>query len=297
LNRAIEEARHEILVSLDADTLLCRNTIANLVRHFADPNVAAVSGNLKAGNTRKWIARVQAIEYVCGFNLDRRALDLLNAVAVVPGAAGAWRKSAILEAGGNAHDTVAEDTDLTLAIRRRGHLILYDEEAIAYTEVPETLAGLARQRLRWTFGTLQSAWKHRDTTFQARYGTMGFVTMPTIWLHQIMFGAISPIAEIALVIACLAGNLKTALAYYAAFFLVELMTGVFAYALEGENPRDLSLLLYQRILYPQLMLYVVSKSLLFAIGGRAMPWGARVRHASVAVQPQPEGRPVFERAG
>jgi len=297
LNRAIEEARHEILVSLDADTLLCRNTIENLVRHFADPNVAAVSGNLKAGNTKKWIARVQSIEYVCGFNLDRRALDLLNAVAVVPGAAGAWRKSAILEAGGNPLDTVAEDTDLTLAIRRRGHLIRYDEEAIAYTEVPETLTGLTRQRLRWTFGTLQSAWKHRDTTFQARYGTMGFVTLPTIWLHQIMFGVISPIAEIALVIACLAGNLKTALAYYAAFFLVELVTAVFAYTLEGENPRNLSVLLLQRILYPQLMLYVVSKSLLFAIGGRAMPWGARVRHASVGVQPQPKGRPVLEKVG
>lgn len=297
LNRAIAEASHEILVTLDADTLLCPSTMGNLVRHFADPNVAAVSGNLKAGNTKKWIASLQSIEYVCGFNLDRRALDLLNAVAVVPGAAGAWRKSAVLEAGSHALDTVAEDTDLTLAIRRRGHRIRYDEEAIAYTEVPETLTGLARQRLRWTFGTLQSAWKHRDTTFRTRYGTMGFVTMPVIWLHQIMFGGISPIAEIALVVACLSGNLKVALTYYAAFFLVELMTGVFAYALEGENPRILSLLLFQRILYPRLMLYVVSKSLLFAIGGRAMPWGVRVRHASVGVKPQAERRPVLEQAG
>jgi hypothetical protein len=99
-----------------------------------------------------------------------------------------------------------------------------------------------------------------------------------------MFGAVSPIAEIALVVACLSGNLKMALAYYAAFFLVELLAGVFAYALEGENPRILSLLLFQRILYPRLMLYVVSKSLLFAIGGRAMPWGVRVRQASVMVR-------------
>ena len=295
LNRAIAEASHEFLVALDADTLFCPSTMGNLIRHFADPRVAAVSGNIKAGNTQKWIARLQSLEYVCGFNLDRRALDLLNAVAVVPGAAGAWRKSAVLEAGGHALDTVAEDTDLTLAIRRRGHRIRYDEEAIAYTEVPETVRGLARQRLRWTFGTLQSAWKHRDTTFRARYGTMGFVTMPVIWLHQIMFGAVSPIAEIALVVACLSGNLKVALTYYAAFFLLELMTGVFAYALEGENPRPLSLLIFQRILYPRLMLYVVSKSLLFAIGGRVMPWGIRVRHASVGVEPQAQGRPVLEK--
>jgi cellulose synthase/poly-beta-1,6-N-acetylglucosamine synthase-like glycosyltransferase len=284
-------------VALDADTLFCPNTIGNLVRHFADAKVAAVSGNVKVGNTRKWIARFQSIEYVCGFNLDRRALDLLNAVAVVPGAAGAWRKSAVLEAGGHSLDTVAEDTDLTLALRRRGHVIRYDEEAIAYTEVPETIAALARQRLRWTFGTLQSAWKHRDTTFRPRYGTMGFVTLPVIWLHQIMFGAISPIAEIALVLACIGGNPRSALGYYAAFFFLELLAGMFAYALEGENPFDLSLLFFQRIFYPRLMLYVVCKSALFAIGGRAIGWGVHVRNATVRVAPQRYGKPVLEKVG
>jgi cellulose synthase/poly-beta-1,6-N-acetylglucosamine synthase-like glycosyltransferase len=176
-------------------------------------------------------------------------------------------------------------------------LIRYDEEAIAYTEVPETLVGLARQRLRWTFGTLQSAWKHRDTTFRLRYGSLGFVTMPAIWLHQIMFGAISPVAEIALVLACMGGKPKTALAYYAAFFLMELLTGMFAYALEGENPLSLSLLFFQRILYPRLMLYVVCKSLLFAIGGRAMQWGVHVRNASVRVALHHDGKLVLEKSG
>jgi cellulose synthase/poly-beta-1,6-N-acetylglucosamine synthase-like glycosyltransferase len=297
LNRAISEAYHEILVALDADTHFCPSTIGNLVRHFADPKVAAVSGNVKVGNTKKWIARFQSIEYVCGFNLDRRALDLLNAVAVVPGAAGAWRKSAVLDAGGHSLDTVAEDTDLTLAIRRRGHVTRYDEEAIAYTEVPETLAGLARQRLRWTFGTLQSAWKHRDTTFRPRYGTMGFVTMPVIWLHQVMFGAISPIAEFALVLACIGGNPRSALMYYAAFFLVELLSGMLAYELEGENPLNLSLLFFQRILYPRLMLYVVCKSVLFAVGGRAMQWGVLARNATVKVTAQHYGKPALGKAG
>jgi cellulose synthase/poly-beta-1,6-N-acetylglucosamine synthase-like glycosyltransferase/peptidoglycan/xylan/chitin deacetylase (PgdA/CDA1 family) len=297
LNRAIAEASHEILVTLDADTLFCPGTIGNLVRHFSDPRVAAVSGNVKVGNSRKWIARFQSIEYVCGFNLDRRALDLLNAVTVVPGAAGAWRKSAVLETGGHSLDTVAEDTDLTLAIRRRGYLIRYDEDAIAYTEVPETLPALARQRLRWTFGTLQSAWKHRDTTFRLRYGSMGFVTMPTIWLQQIMVAGISPIAEIALLLALIGGNLKAALAYYAAFFALELLAGMFAYALEGENPLNLSLLFFQRILYPRLLLYVVCKSLLFAVGGRSIGWGVHVRSAAVKIRPQRYGKPVLEKAG
>jgi cellulose synthase/poly-beta-1,6-N-acetylglucosamine synthase-like glycosyltransferase/spore germination protein YaaH/peptidoglycan/xylan/chitin deacetylase (PgdA/CDA1 family) len=297
LNRAIEEANHEFLVTLDADTLFNTDTIGNLIRHFFNPNVAAVSGNIKVGNPKKWIARFQSIEYVCGFNLDRRALDLLNAVAVVPGAAGAWRRSAVLEAGGHHTDTVAEDTDLTLAVRRRGYLIRYDQDAVAYTEVPETLAALVRQRLRWTFGTLQSAWKHRDTTLRLGYGTMGFVTMPTIWLQQIMVAGISPIAEIALLLALIGGNFKTALTYYAAFFALELLAAIFAYALEGENPLNLSLLLFQRILYPRLMLYVVAKSLLYAVGGRAMGWGTLVRSATVKIGPQRYAQRAFEKAG
>ncbi len=297
LNRAIAVANHEFLVALDADTLFCPITIGNLIRHFYNPKVAAVSGNVKVGNSKKWIARFQSIEYITGFNLDRRALDLLNAVAVVPGAAGAWRRSAVLEAGGYPRDTVAEDTDLTLAIRRRGHVIRYDEHAIAYTEVPETVSVLARQRLRWAFGTLQSAWKHRDTTFRREYGTMGFITLPSIWLYQVMFAGISPIAEIALIFALVGLNTKMALTYYAAFFAVELVAACLAYALESEDPLNLTLLFFQRILYPRLMFYVVAKSLLFAVGGRAMGWGAHVRRATVKISPQRYTKPALEKVG
>ena len=297
LNRAIAKAKHEILVTLDADTLFCPSTIGNLARHFSDPNVAAVSGNVKVGNAKKWIARFQSIEYVCGFNLDRRALDLLNAVSVVPGAAGAWRKSAVLESNGHAPDTVAEDADLTLAVRRLGYTIRYEESAIAYTEVPETLAALVRQRLRWTFGTLQSIWKHRDTVFVPRYGTMAFVTIPNILLQQLMAAGISPIAEIALLLAIIAGNAKAALVYYAALFALDVLAGALAYSLEGENPRNLSLLLFQRILYPRLMLYVVCKSLLFAAGGRTIGWAEHIRYATVEVVQSTDSQRVLETAG
>ena len=297
LNLAIAEANHEVLVALDADTLFCPDTISNLARHFSNPQVAAVSGNVKVGNRKRWIARIQSLEYVCGFNLDRRALDVLNAVAVVPGAAGAWRKSALVEAGGYSLDTVAEDTDLTLAIRRRGYVIRYDEHAIAYTEVPESLASLAGQRLRWTFGTLQSAWKHRDTTLRPRYGSMGLVTMPNIWLQQFMIAAVSPIAEVALLLAFIAGDVHTALTYYAALFALELAAAAFAYALEGENPMNLSVLLFQRILYPRLMLYVVGKSLLYAAGGRRMSWGMHIRNATVKIGPRRYAKPVLDKAG
>jgi cellulose synthase/poly-beta-1,6-N-acetylglucosamine synthase-like glycosyltransferase len=214
LNHAIAHARHEILIALDADTIFAPGAMTKLVRHFEDPIVAAVSGNIKKGNRRKWITRFQALEHIYGFDLDRRALDSLNAITVIPGAAGAWRKSAIFQFEGFSNDTVAEDTDLTLAIRRQGFEFRYEEQAVAYTEAPETARDLVRQRLRWAFGTLQSAWKHRDATFDPNYGTMAFITLPSIWLYQIILSAISPIAEVAIFLAIIRGKAKIVLVYY-----------------------------------------------------------------------------------
>jgi len=286
LNRAIAEASHEILVALDADTLFRRGAIQKLVRHFSDPRVGAVSGNARVGNRQRWITRFQSIEYVYGFNLDRRALDVLNAITVVPGAAGAWRKSLILQAGGFARDTLAEDTDLTLAIRRLGYRIRYDEEAVAYTEAPEDTRSLARQRFRWAFGTLQSVWKHRDATFDPRYGSLAFVALPSIWLFQVLLSMLSPFAELAMIVALISGNWPVVLLFYGAFFVLELLTGLLAYALEWHNPRDLLLLFFQRIYYRQLMQYVLAKSVLYALRGRLVGWGKIERRASVAAENQ-----------
>src|SRR5262249_21679676 len=136
LNTALGLARHDIFVAVDADTVVRQGTIEKLARHFVAPQVGAVSGNVRVGNRPTWITRFQSIEYICAFNLERRTLDLLNAITVVPGAGGAWRKSAVQEAGGFSADTLAEDTDLTLAIRRRGYRVRYDDEAIVDTEVP-----------------------------------------------------------------------------------------------------------------------------------------------------------------
>ena len=163
LNHGLAEATGEIIVSIDADTIVDPEAVPRLVRHFADPKVGAVAGNVKVINRNRWITRWQALEYITSQNLEKRAFDLLNCIPVVPGAAGAWRADVLRDSGGFSGDTVAEDTDLTLTIRRNGWKILYDEEAIGRTEVPETVDTLIRQRFRWTFGTLQAVWKHRDT--------------------------------------------------------------------------------------------------------------------------------------
>lgn len=281
LNHGIRESRYDILVALDADTIFRKGTIEKLVRHFSDPLVGAVSGNARVGNRKKWITRFQSIEYICGFNLDRRALDLMNAITVVPGAVGAWRKDLILAAGGFGDDTLAEDTDLTLAIRRLGADIRYEDEAIAYTEAPETTRDLAKQRFRWAFGTLQAAWKHRDATFNPNYGFLGLVALPSIWIFQVLLAALSPFAEIAMFIALFAGNWRIVLLYYFGLFGLELLTAVLAYSLERAKPWDLALLFFQRIYYRQLMYYVLAKSLVYAMKGRLVGWGKLERRATV----------------
>jgi cellulose synthase/poly-beta-1,6-N-acetylglucosamine synthase-like glycosyltransferase/peptidoglycan/xylan/chitin deacetylase (PgdA/CDA1 family) len=280
LNNAVKHAGCELLIAVDADTLLRRGAIQKLVRHFADPRVGAVSGNARVGNRNNWLTRFQSIEYIYGFNLDRRALDYLNAITVVPGAIGAWRKTLVAEIG-FLTDTLAEDTDLTLSIRRLGYVIRYEQDAVAYTEAPEDTRSLIKQRFRWVFGTLQASWKHRDALFVPRYGTLGFVALPSVWIFQVLLSALAPFAEIAMLVSLLGGDGKIVLLYYAAFFVLELATGLLAYALEGLAPWDLSLLFFQTIYYRQIMLYVLGKSFLFALRGRLVGWGKLERKASV----------------
>jgi len=284
LNTALGLARHDIIVAIDADTVVRAGTIATLARHFAAPHIGAVSGNVRVGNRSTWITRFQSIEYICAFNLERRALDLLNAITVVPGAVGAWRKQAIQAVGGFSADTLAEDTDLTLAIRRLGYRIRYDDEAIADTEVPHHTAALVRQRFRWLFGTLQSAWKHRSVLCRPRYGTLGFVGLPCIWLFQMALPLVSPMAEIAIFAALMAGHWEIVVLYWGALFGLEVVAGLLAYALERERPDDLVLLLGQRVYYRVVLLYVAGQSLVAAIKGAWVEW-TKLERVTVAAHP------------
>ncbi len=154
LNFGVTQA--EVVVAMDADTVFSRDTISKLVRYFIDPRVGAVANNAKVGNRTNLMTRWQALEYITSQNLDRRAFDALNCISVVPGAVGAWRRDLILTTGGFTDETLAEDTDLTMTIRRMGYRIVYENEAVALTEAPDTVRGFIRQRYRWMFGTMQA---------------------------------------------------------------------------------------------------------------------------------------------
>jgi cellulose synthase/poly-beta-1,6-N-acetylglucosamine synthase-like glycosyltransferase/peptidoglycan/xylan/chitin deacetylase (PgdA/CDA1 family)/spore germination protein YaaH len=282
LNRGLLIAKGEVIVALDADTLFAPDTIARLVRHFEDPKVGAVSGNVRVGNTNNILTRWQALEYITSQNFDRRAYDLLNCITVVPGAVGAWRRIAIQEVGGYTHETLAEDTDLTWKIRRAGWRILNDSTALAFTEAPESLGNLSRQRFRWAFGTLQNLWKHRDATL--RNGAFGWVALPSLWLYQIVFPAISPIMDLTVIWALFAGSLGHVLGYYGLMVGVEFVGAAIALKMDKGNWRLLPWLFLQRFVYRQMMYYVILKSVVAAVRGGAVGWNKFERTGTVQME-------------
>ena len=200
VNIGLARATGDIVVVLDADTQFEPSTISRLVRWFADPKIGAVAGNAKVGNRINMLTRWQALEYITAQNLERRALAALGCITVVPGAVGAWRREIIVQLGGFPADTLAEDQDLTIQIQREGEKVIFDSSAVAWTEAPDTIAGLAKQRFRWAFGTLQCMWKHRRMNLNPRYGALGLVALPQVWLFQIALALISPLVDLALVV-------------------------------------------------------------------------------------------------
>jgi cellulose synthase/poly-beta-1,6-N-acetylglucosamine synthase-like glycosyltransferase/peptidoglycan/xylan/chitin deacetylase (PgdA/CDA1 family)/spore germination protein YaaH len=298
LNFGVAQTQAEIVVALDADTVFTRDTILKLIRHFADPRVGAVAGNAKVGNRINLLTRWQALEYITSQNLDRRAFDVLNCITVVPGAVGAWRRELIEQAGGFTHQTLAEDADLTLAIRRLGHAIVYEDEAVALTEAPDTVRGFIRQRYRWMYGTMQATWKHRDVLFRPRYGALGWVALPNVLIFQVLFPLISPVMDLLLIVSLgmaaldygqhpaqySSDALWRVLFYYALFVTVDYLAAILAFALERrENWGLLIWLFWQRFFYRQLMYYVAIKSTLTSLRGVLVGWGRLERKATVQV--------------
>jgi cellulose synthase/poly-beta-1,6-N-acetylglucosamine synthase-like glycosyltransferase/peptidoglycan/xylan/chitin deacetylase (PgdA/CDA1 family)/spore germination protein YaaH len=273
LGNGLARARYDIIVFLDADTLFERGTLAAIVEPFANPLVGAVSGHARVGNTRSFIAKCQSLEYICGFNLDRRAFTEWNCITVVPGAISAFRRSAIEAAGGFSHDTLAEDTDLTLMLHRLGYQIEYAPNAVAWTEAPETYATLAKQRFRWAYGTMQCLWKHRDLVFNPRYGALGWFSLPGIWFFQIALVALTPFVDGLLLYSALFGHATAIWYYLVAFIAMDLLLATLACHIDEEPPRTALWIIPMRLVYRPLLAWVIWKSIFRALKGALVGWG------------------------
>ena len=302
LNYGLALARGEVVIGLDADTVFEPQTMRALARRFADPTVGAVAGNAKVGNRINLVTRWQALEYVTSQNLDRRAFSSLNCITVVPGSVGAWRRDLLERAGGFSPDTLAEDQDLTMRVRKLGYHVGYEETAVAWTEAPDTFRGLLRQRFRWSFGTLQCLWKHKRALFRPRHGTLGMIAMPNVWVFQILFPLISPLMDLMFLWTFVAAalerlehpsqyavfNFKQVAFYYALFLAVDWVAAGFAFALEKKEQWSLLWWLFlQRFGYRQVMYTVMVRSIFAAARGALVGWGKLERKDTVAPRRAP----------
>jgi cellulose synthase/poly-beta-1,6-N-acetylglucosamine synthase-like glycosyltransferase/peptidoglycan/xylan/chitin deacetylase (PgdA/CDA1 family)/spore germination protein YaaH len=281
LNFGITHARHDFVVCIDADTQLKDDAIYHLMTYFTDDEIGAVAGTVKVGNEGNIITRWQSIEYITSQNMDRRAFDLINSITVVPGAIGAFRKSAVFQAGGFTTDTLAEDCDLTMRILKKGYIIKNCAEAIAYTEVPETLEALLKQRFRWSFGVIQSFWKNRSALFNKKYKFFGMVGMPNILIFQIVLPLFSPLADLFMVLGLFGEKPMRIIIYYIVFVLVDFIVGTIAFWMEKEDYKKLVYIIPQRFVWRQLMYYILFKSLRKALKGELSTWGVLKRTGNV----------------
>jgi cellulose synthase/poly-beta-1,6-N-acetylglucosamine synthase-like glycosyltransferase len=214
LNAGINHARKELVCMVDADSLLDPQALLNVARPFADNpgHVVAAGGVVRVANgsrvdrgrvtnprvPRRWLARIQVVEYLRAFLVGRAGWSRAGGLLIISGAFGIFRKDALFEVGGMATDCIGEDAELVVRLHRmigdedREEEIVFVPEPVAWTEVPDTLAVLKKQRRRWHRGLTEIFWRHRSMLLRPRYGVIGTVTMP--WF--LLFELLAPVVEV-----------------------------------------------------------------------------------------------------
>ena len=289
LNAALDEAQSDILICIDADSQIAPDAVRLLAAHFENPNVGAVAGKVVVGNRRNLLTRLQALEYITSQAIERRAKEHLNAITVVPGAIGAWRTTALMEAGIFSTETLTEDADMTMAVIRSKYKVLYEDRAIARTEGPASLRGLMTQRLRWSLGMMQAGWKHLGATIEGR--ALGLVALPDLAVFGYLMPLLAPLADLFLVILIVefVADFGTAdehakviasplLIAYLMLPTLEVLSAIRAFRLDPLEDRWLLLLLpLQRLFYRPILYISVIRALWRAATGSLANWGRMTR--------------------
>lgn len=286
LNAGLHAASHDLVVMVDGDTVFEPDTVRALVQPFADPRVGAVSGNTKIANRGGILGAWQHIEYVVGFNLDRRLFDVAECMPTVPGAIGGFRREALLRVGGVSDETLAEDTDLTMSLCRDGWRVVYQDDARAWTEAPATLGALWKQRYRWCYGTLQAMWKHRGAIVQGgQAGKLGRRGLGYLLALQVLLPLFAPVVDVFAVYGLFFLDPLRIAVLWLVFLAVQLFMAAYAFRLDRERLGPLWTLPLQQFVYRQLMYLVVIQSVVTALAGVHLRWHRMERYGSLRVPP------------
>jgi peptidoglycan-N-acetylglucosamine deacetylase len=297
LNHGIHRAQGAIVVCMDADSMFLPDTVEQLVRSFDDPNVAAVGGNVRVANRDRAMGKHQAVEYISGLTIQRRAFSYLGCMQVISGAIGAFRKEALLAVGGYAEDTIVEDMDITVALGREGYHVVYNPEAIAYTEAPEQVGDFLKQRYRWTFGGFQVVAKHRDILFRRRYGRMGMIGLPYFAIFPWVDVIISLLLVAAVVRVAFTGDGLGLLLFYVLLTTLQASLVMYALVLDREDRRLTVMAAIESLFYAHLINFTTMRAGLNYLLGKRVKWNKleRLGKNSIAEvklirEPEPVGR-------
>ena len=284
---AFRQARTDLVLAIDADTAIAPDALRLMVPHLDDPAVAAVAGRVLVGNEAHFLTGLQALEYATAQAIDRRAAEVMGTMIVVPGAIGLWRRDAVLGVGGPSAETLAEDADLTVSLLRAGHRICFEDRALTRTAVPQHLSGLMRQRVRWSFGMMQTAWKHRRAYRKARW--LGLVGLPDLWVFGVGLGLVAPLVDLGFVVVLVRAALAYAegaspfadagqtrmLAAYLVLPAIDVLTLALALRFDRDTPRRLLVLvLFQRLVYRPILYIALWRAVWRVVTGLHTPWSA-----------------------
>jgi poly-beta-1,6-N-acetyl-D-glucosamine synthase len=261
LNTGIGLATSPFILCMDGDSRLTPDTLQHAMRHFSDPRVGAVAGNVKVVNRNNLWTRLQALEYIQGLNLARRAQGFLHAVNIIPGPIGVFRREMLLAVGGYETDTFAEDADLTLKILTSGWHIVYDEGAIAWTEAPERYLDLIQQRCRWTRGILQALAKRGRWLLRPDRGVLVWSSLMAMLFEAIVWPAVNVLVNLLFVVAALsAGSTAGVFYWWTLLTMLDLAAALYTNAMEEE---DLALVPYA-VVYRFVFITMIDVAKLFA---------------------------------
>jgi len=274
LNRGLAAARGEIVVCMDGDSRLTAETLQYGVKHFRDPSVGAVAGNVKVVNRVNTLTRLQSLEYIEGLNMVRAAQATLFGVNIVPGPIGLFRRRALQEIGGYETDTFAEDCDLTLRLLLQGWKIKYESRAISWTEAPETLRALIKQRYRWTRGILQALSKQRSALLRFRDDPIACGMLWYMLFEGVLWPAMNVFANcFFLLMAWWMGLSSLIVFWWAQLTLLDVVAATYCVSLEKEDQRLIPYAVLYRLYFILLIDVTKFLSAVDEFFKRPMTWG------------------------
>jgi cellulose synthase/poly-beta-1,6-N-acetylglucosamine synthase-like glycosyltransferase len=274
LNTGIAAARTDLVLCMDGDSRLAPDTLRYAVRHFTDARVGAVAGNVKVVNRENLWTRLQALEYIEGLNMARRAQGFLHAVNIIPGPIGVFRRELLLSLGGYHGDTYAEDADLTVRILTEGWHVVYEERAIVFTEAPEQYLDLVKQRYRWTRGILQTLRKHTWSVATMRHGGAARLSVAAMAFEALIWPILNVLGNALFTLAALSTGAAAGVIYW--WMLLTMLDVAAALHTVGMEEEDLRLVPYA-VVYRLMFTVMVDVAKLFAVVEEVarveMTWG------------------------